>query len=82
MCAGAMVLARLQRLVFGAYDPKTGAAGSVREVTGDGLLNHTVQVRGGALGEEGGQLIRGFFADKRARGRRAGGGGVVAGPEG
>lgn len=69
MCAGAMVLARLDRLVFGAYDPKTGAAGSLRDITGDGLLNHTVAVTGGVLQEECGGLIREFFADKRARAR-------------
>lgn len=69
MCAGAAVLARIDRLVFGARDPKTGAAGSIRDVTGDGLLNHTVQVTGGVLEEECGSMIREFFAEKRARQR-------------
>src|SRR5690625_7946134 len=71
MCAGAAVLSRVDRVVFGAWDPKTGAAGSVRNITGDGLLNHVVAATGGVLEEECGELIRSFFADKRAQ-RRAG----------
>ncbi len=66
MCAGALVLARIDRVVFGAWDPKTGAAGSVRDVTGDGLLNHRVEVRGGVLEEDCGVMIKEFFAEKRA----------------
>ncbi len=66
MCAGALVLARIDRVVFGAWDPKTGAAGSVRNVTGDGLLNHRVEVTGGVLEEECGAMIKDFFAEKRA----------------
>lgn len=66
MCAGALVLARIDRVVLGAWDPKTGAAGSVRNVTGDGLLNHTVAVTGGVLEEECGAMIRSFFAGRRA----------------
>src|SRR5690625_7048884 len=71
MCAGAAVLSRIDRVVFGAWDPKTGAAGSVRNITGDGLLNHVVAATGGVLEEECGELIRSFFADKRAQ-RRGG----------
>src|SRR5699024_9512292 len=67
MCAGALVLARVDRVVFGARDPKTGAAGSVRNITGDGLLNHTVEVTGGVLEDECGQMLRDFFAEKRFR---------------
>lgn len=66
MCAGALVLARIDRVVFGARDPKTGAAGSMRNVTGDGLLNHTVEVTPGVLEEECGAIIKNFFAEKRA----------------
>lgn len=66
MCAGAAVLSRLDRIVFGAWDPKTGAAGSIRDVTGDGLLNHTVDVTGGVMEAECGAMIREFFAEKRA----------------
>lgn len=72
MCAGALVLARLDRVVFGAWDPKTGAAGSIRNVTGDGLLNHTVDVTGGVLEAECGGMIREFFAAKRAARRASG----------
>lgn len=71
MCAGAAVLSRIDRVVFGAWDPKTGAAGSVRNITGDGLLNHAVSVTGGVLEEKCGELIRSFFADKRAQRRAA-----------
>src|SRR5690625_6070039 len=71
MCAGAAVLSRVDRVVFGAWDPKTGAAGSVRNITGDGLLNHVVAATGGVLEEECGELIRSFFADKRAQRRVA-----------
>ena len=66
MCAGAIVLARVPRLVFGAYDPKTGACGSLRNVVDDQRLNHRVEVRGGVLEEECAALLRGFFARLRA----------------
>ena len=72
MCAGALVLARVGRLVFGAWDPKAGAAGSVRDVVRDGRLNHRVEVIGGILEAECGDLLRQFFALRRrgaARGR-------------
>jgi len=65
MCAGALVLARVSRLVFGAWDPKAGAAGSVRDVVRDGRLNHEVEVLGGVLEEECGQVLRAFFATHR-----------------
>jgi tRNA(adenine34) deaminase len=61
MCAGALVLARVPRLVFGAWDPKAGAAGSVRDVVRDGRLNHRVEVVGGVREEECGDLLRRFF---------------------
>lgn len=65
MCAGALVLARVSRLVFGAWDPKAGAAGSVRDVVRDGRLNHRVEVVGGVLEQECGALLRRFFAGHR-----------------
>jgi len=65
MCAGATVLARVPRLVFGAWDPKAGAAGSVRDVVRDGRLNHRVEVVGGVREEECGALLRSFFSSIR-----------------
>ena len=65
MCAGAMVLARLPRLVYGAADPKAGAAGSVFDLTRHHRLNHRVQVEGGLYAEESAQLIRAFFRKLR-----------------
>lgn len=65
MCAGAMVLARVERLVFGAYDPKSGAAGSVMNILQDPRLNHRVEVQGGVLAEACGQLLRRFFHERR-----------------
>lgn len=65
MCAGAMLHARLARVVFGAPDPRTGAAGSVLDVFGQARLNHQTQVQGGVLAEEGGQLLRAFFEARR-----------------
>ncbi len=65
MCAGAVVLARLPRVVFGAWDPKAGAAGSVLDVTGEPRLNHRPRVEGGLLGEECSDLLRAFFAGRR-----------------
>ncbi|MGI8863682.1 MAG: tRNA adenosine(34) deaminase TadA [Solirubrobacteraceae bacterium] len=65
MCAGAIVLARLPRVVFGAWDPKAGAAGSVLDVLAQPELNHRPQVQGGLLAEECGDLLRAFFADRR-----------------
>lgn len=62
MCAGALVLARVARLVFGAYDPKAGAVASLFDVVRDPRLNHRVDVRGGILEAECGAVLRGFFA--------------------
>ena len=65
-CAGAIVLAKLGRLVFGAYDDKAGMAGSVGDVLRHRSLNHRVEVLGGVLADECGELLRGFFEKKRA----------------
>lgn len=65
MCAGAMVLARLDRVVFGARDPKAGFAGSLGNLLQDDRLNHRVDVLGGLLEEECGELLRTFFRDRR-----------------
>lgn len=65
MCAGALVLARVERLVFGAYDPKAGAVASLWDVVRDPRLNHRVEVIGGIAEAECGELIREFFAEHR-----------------
>ena len=65
MCAGAIVLSRLPRLVFGATDPKAGAAGSVLDVLDEPRLNHRPQVESGLLAEECADLLRAFFAPRR-----------------
>jgi tRNA(adenine34) deaminase len=65
MCAGAIVLARVARLVFGATDPKAGACGSVLDVTGEPRLNHRPQVAGDLLAPECGELLSSFFASRR-----------------
>src|SRR5918912_3782958 len=65
MCAGALVLARVARLVFGAWDPKAGAAGSVRDVVRDSRLNHRVEVVGGVREDECGDLLRAFLTTRR-----------------
>jgi tRNA(adenine34) deaminase len=65
MCAGAMIHARLRRLVYGAADPKAGAAGSVLEVLNHPRLNHKMAVTAGVLGAECGDLLRGFFRERR-----------------
>ncbi len=70
MCAGAMVLARLPRLVFGASDPKAGAGGSVMDLLAHPRLNHRVEVTGGVLAEECAELIVAFFAALRAQGQK------------
>ena len=67
MCAGAIIHARLARLVFAADDPKTGAAGSVFDVLGDPRHNHRVEVVRGIMATESGERLRTFFKDKRAR---------------
>ncbi|MDX6285984.1 MAG: tRNA(adenine34) deaminase [Frankiales bacterium] len=68
MCAGAAVLARLDGLVYGAPDPKAGAAGSLFDVVRDRRLNHRLEVLPGVLAEECGQLLRNFFEQHRANG--------------
>jgi tRNA(adenine34) deaminase len=65
MCAGAVVLARIPRVVFGAWDEKAGAAGSVFDVLRERRLNHRAEVYGGVLGEECGEILREFFAAHR-----------------
>lgn len=67
MCAGAIILARVGRLVYGAPDPKAGACGSVLDVIHDQRLNHSLPVTSGVLADECGQLLRDFFAMKRRR---------------
>lgn len=66
MCAGAAVLARVPRLVFGATDPKSGACGSLCNIAADPRLNHRCQVRGGVLERECAELLKGFFMALRA----------------
>ena len=65
MCAGAIVLARVPRLVLGAWDPKAGATGSVHDLVRDRRLNHRVEVIGGVLEDECGDVLREFFATRR-----------------
>jgi tRNA(adenine34) deaminase len=65
MCAGAAVLARLQRLVYGAADPKAGAAWSLYNIPQDRRLNHRVELIQGVLAEDSRRLLEDFFADKR-----------------
>ena len=65
MCAGAIVLARVPRVVYGAADPKAGAAGSVLDVLAEPRLNHRPEVAGGLLAEESAGLLRAFFASRR-----------------
>ena len=65
MCAGALVLARVDRLVYGADDPKAGAAGSVWDLVRDRRMNHRLEVIGGVLAGECGALLRSFFASQR-----------------
>ncbi len=65
MCAGAMVLARVSRLVYGAADPKAGACGSVLDVIHERRLNHRVEVTAGVLADECGATLMDFFARKR-----------------
>ena len=67
MCAGAMVHARVQRLVFAATDPRAGAAGSVFNIVQHPALNHRIDCEGGVLAEECGALLSGFFAARRTR---------------
>ena len=70
MCAGAMVLARADRLVFGAADPKAGFAGSLGDLVRDPRLNHRAQVVGGVLADRCAAVLTDFFAAKRRLGRK------------
>ena len=65
MCAGAMVLARIKRLVFAAFDPKAGMCGSLANLVQDPRLNHRVEVTSGVLAQESGELLRSFFRERR-----------------
>ncbi|MBN1530633.1 MAG: nucleoside deaminase [Thermoleophilaceae bacterium] len=65
MCAGAIVLARVPRVVYGTTDPKAGAVGSVFDILHEPRLNHRPDVAGGLLAQEAGDLLRSFFADRR-----------------
>jgi tRNA(adenine34) deaminase len=67
MCAGALVLARVERLVYGADDPKAGAVRSLYRLVEDERLNHRVQVTPGVLAEECGEVLREFFRKRRER---------------
>jgi tRNA(adenine34) deaminase len=68
MCAGAMVLARIDRLVYAASDPKAGAVGSLMDLSSDPRLNHRFAVERGLRAEESGELLRAFFKVRRASG--------------
>lgn len=65
MCAGALVHARVRRLVFGAYDPKTGAAGSIMNIVDNIQLNHRVKIAGGVLEDKCATILRNFFSKRR-----------------
>jgi tRNA(adenine34) deaminase len=70
MCAGAMILARLPRLVYGAPDPKAGAGGSIMDLLNHPRLNHRVEVVRGVLADDSAALIRTFFSGLRAEGQK------------
>jgi tRNA(adenine34) deaminase len=70
MCAGALVLARLDRLVYGAHDPKAGFAGSLGDLVRDPRLNHRLEVTPGVLADQCGDLLRRFFSGRRAEAGR------------
>lgn len=74
MCAGALVLARLDRLVYGCPDPKTGACGSLYDIVRDGRLNHRLEVAAGVLAEDCARLLQDFFRRRRDNGDSAEGG--------
>ncbi|MFC1674804.1 tRNA adenosine(34) deaminase TadA [Candidatus Omnitrophota bacterium] len=86
MCAGALVLARIKHLVYGADDPKGGACGSVADITNNKKLNHRIKVKRGILQEESASLLKEFFKKKRkkrdpspAEGDKAGSGSKISG---
>ena len=70
MCSGAMMHARLARVVYAASDPKTGVCGSVLDLFGHAVLNHHTEVVGGVLADEASSLLKSFFAERRASARR------------
>lgn len=70
MCSGAMMHARLARVVYGAADPKTGACGSVVNLFGEEKLNHHTEVVGGVLAEQASAMLKAFFAERRAAARK------------
>jgi tRNA(adenine34) deaminase len=69
MCVGAMIHARVNRLVFGAYDMRTGATGSAINLIGDAIHNHQVEVQGGVMEEECKSILQSFFRRRRAPGK-------------
>ena len=71
MCAGACVLARIERLVYGADDPKAGMCGSLENLVEDARLNHRIEVIRGVAADEAGSLLREFFHQRRRRGTRS-----------
>ncbi len=70
MCAGAIVLARIERLVYGATDPKAGAVGTLYDLCRDERLNHQVEVVAGVRAAECGQILTDFFREQRALGKK------------
>ena len=66
MCAGALVLSRIERLVFGATDPKSGMVGSLENLVCDERLNHRLEVTSGILADESATLLRSYFKDRRS----------------
>jgi tRNA(adenine34) deaminase len=67
MCMGAIIQARIDRLIFGAHDPKTGAAESCYHIGNDALLNHTIAIESGIFAEECGAILENFFQEKRRK---------------
>jgi tRNA(adenine34) deaminase len=67
MCAGALVLARIKSIIFGAKDPKTGACGSIVNIVNNRRLNHRIKVKGDVLADESASLLKEFFRKKRVK---------------